>query len=496
MASDTLQDDLRRRTRNFTSALSEDEVFRLGGELARELVRAHGETPPRHPELDPARVALEGGLPRLTEAGPSTDAEEDLFQLGALLSWLLTRETPHVSWRLDGPPPADLSSVRRRAVLAALSTPRRADRFHSAAEALAALEKAKAPAPEITAGSGWPLFRGGTAREGARAGITPARLVPLWTLPTAPVVASPVVRGDLVIAVCNDGRVLFVDRDSGRLLHELPLRSAVESSPAWAANVLYVGTDDGALVSIDPIAGRELSRVSVGQMVRASPLPLDDRVIVATMDAKGGAALAVSRTGKPAWTFRLGGPAFSSPAVFGNVLLQASDAGRLHGLDASTGKEKWSADLGPAKVRATPAAAGGTAVVGTFGGRVAAVAIDSGATTWARELGHAIYSSACLGPSAITLGCHEGHVHGLDPATGAERFTVSTGGPVVASPAACGEATLAASTDGTLYLLGPDGAVLHTLILASAGVQSSPAVDAGFVAVGSGLGLHGVRLEP
>jgi outer membrane protein assembly factor BamB len=495
MASETLQDDLRRRTRNFTSALPEDEVFRLGSALARELVRAHAETPPRHPELDPAHITLDAGLPRLEGSGPSTDPSEDLFHLGALLSWLLTRELPDVSWRLDGPPAAELASVRRKAVLGALSSPRHTDRFHTAAEAVTALEKAQAPATEAPSGSGWPLFRGSTARDGVRTGATPARLASLWTRPLSPVIASPLVMGDIVVAVCGDGRVVFVDRENGRLLHELLLRSAVESSPAWSGAVLYVGTDDGALVTIDALAGREVSRVSVGQMLRASPLPVDDRVIVATVDAKGGAVVALGRNGKPAWTFRLGGPAFSSPTVVGHVLLQASDAGKVHALDPATGKEKWSIDLGSGKVRATPAAAGTAAVVGTFGGKVVSISTENGTTRWTRDLGHAIYSSASLGPKAITVGCHEGHLHGLDPQTGADRYTVVTRGPVVASPVACGEATLAASTDGALYLLGPDGAVLQTLALAPGGIQSSPALDGAFVAVGSSLGLHGVRLE-
>jgi outer membrane protein assembly factor BamB len=400
-----------------------------------------------------------------------------------------------VSWRLDGPPTADLATVRRKAVLTALSTPRRADRFPTAAEALTALEKAQASTAEASSGSGWPLFRGSTARDGVRAGVTPARLASLWSLSLSPIVASPVVTGDVVIAVCGDGRVVFVDRESGRLLHELALKSAVESSPAWSGALLYVGTDEGALVTIDAVAGREVSRVTLGQMVRASPLPVDERTIVATVDAKGGAAIALGRNGKPAWTFRLGGPAFSSPAVVGHVLLQASDAGKLHGLDPATGKEKWSADLGSSKVRATPAAAGTTAVVGTFGGTVHSISTENGVMQWTRELGHAIYSSACLGPATITVGCHEGHLHGLDPKTGSDRFTVATRGPVVASPVACGDAVLAASTDGTLYLLGQDGGVLQTLSLAPGGIQSSPALDGAFVAVGSSLGLHGVRLE-
>src|SRR4030067_1070989 len=49
MSPETLEDHLRRATRSFTARLPEDEALALGRELALELARAHGETPPRHP---------------------------------------------------------------------------------------------------------------------------------------------------------------------------------------------------------------------------------------------------------------------------------------------------------------------------------------------------------------------------------------------------------------------------------------------------------------
>ena len=43
--SESLEDHLRRATRNFTSRLPEDQVFALGRALAAELARAHAQTP-------------------------------------------------------------------------------------------------------------------------------------------------------------------------------------------------------------------------------------------------------------------------------------------------------------------------------------------------------------------------------------------------------------------------------------------------------------------
>src|SRR5207245_11545794 len=84
-------------------------------------------------------------------------APEDLFRLGCLLSSLALGTAPEVSWRLGGPPAAELSTVRRRAVLAALAAPRRAERYGTAEEAAGELQAAAAAAVPMAP---WPLFRG------------------------------------------------------------------------------------------------------------------------------------------------------------------------------------------------------------------------------------------------------------------------------------------------------------------------------------------------
>src|SRR4030095_11788009 len=63
--AETLEDHLRRVTRNFTARVPEEQAFAIARDLARALEQAHGETPPRHPALDPDRVDLGDRRPRL-----------------------------------------------------------------------------------------------------------------------------------------------------------------------------------------------------------------------------------------------------------------------------------------------------------------------------------------------------------------------------------------------------------------------------------------------
>lgn len=496
MESETLEDHVRRATRNFTSALPENQVLALGRDLARELARAHAESPARHPDLELRSVAMSGGVPRLDGGSADGSTAEDLFQLGSLLIALATGREADVSWRLDGPPPAPVSTLARRAVLGALAAPRPADRFASAAAAAAALEEALAAAPAAPAP--WPLFRGDAARTGARPGPSPASLLPVWEALLGPVVAAPVVTRGVVVAATADGRLVWLDRESGRVLHEMRLAAAAESSPALGEDqrTLHAGTDDGEVVGVDIVEGRERYRVKVGRLVRSSPLPLGGRVIVGVVEGKSGGMLVAldAAKGTTAWARKMG-PVFSSPALAGANVLVGSDDGFVHAVEPGKGTVVWSAEMG-AKVRATPALAAETALVADFAGRVAAVRVSDGGKAWTTDLKHAAYSSACVRGGLAVLGCNEGHLHAVDLATGAARFEVQTRGPVVSSPVAAGDRVLVGSTDGSLYLVDDQGRVTDRREIAPAGIQSSPALDGDRVFIGSARGVHALRLVP
>src|SRR5687768_2334199 len=436
MDHETLEDHLRKATRQSSARLPEERVFALGRDLARELASAHGETPPRHPSLEPADVAMVDGAPRLG-AGPAGDAGEDIFRLGALLTALALGRSAEPSWRLDGPPRPELSTVRRRSVLATLSSPRRADRYGPAADALAALEASLVTADASV--PSWPMFRGDVARTGGRAARAEAAgLDHRWVARVGPVAASPVIAGDVVLAATSDGRLVFLDRVTGRVLEAVPVGSAVESSPGIADGVIHVGTDDGAVVAIGLADGRERFRAKAGGMVRSSPLPVDGLMIVATVEAKGrqGALIALDGGGRARWTRKLAA-IFSSPTLTGGAVVVGADDGLLHAFDAATGAPRWSQRIG-SKVRATAVAHGDFVSVAAFDGTVACLRAADGERVWEVPVGHSVYSSACLVSGVLAFGCHDGHVHGLDAATGAVRFACDTRGPVLSSPLGLG----------------------------------------------------------
>jgi outer membrane protein assembly factor BamB len=487
---ETLEDQLRRVTRNFTAPLGEEATLALARDLLRELERAHAETPARHPDLSLASVVVADGRPVLDGGSPDGSAAEDLFRLGALLCSLASGRPADVSWRLDGPPEPPGSTVARRALLGALASPRRERSFANATEAIAATEAALAH----SGAAPWPLFRGDPGRQGAAQGAPVASLQPLWTADVGASVASPLIAAGLVLAATTDGRLVWLDPASGRLLHVLKLASAIESSPALAGASVLLGTDDGECVAVDSAAGTVLWRTKLGEVVRSSPLPVGDRTLVGVIEAKGaGGLVALDAKGKPTWKARLQA-VFSSCALAGTRVLVGSDDGSLHAVDVEKGSVAWSSALG-GKVRATPAVAGDTVYAGDFSGRMSALGLADGARRWAAELGAPLYSSPCLSQELLVVGANDGVVHGLDRASGAARFQARARGPVVASPVCRGDSFVVGSTDGDLYLLDGKGEVLSHPTLDPRGVASSAAVDGDRLYVGSARGVHALRVE-
>jgi len=487
----TLEDHLRRSTRNFTTPLPEADALALGRDLALELARAHAESPPRHPPVEPAAIALVDGKPRLEGGTTRGSVAEDLFELGALVHSLAAATPPDVSWRLDGPPPTQ-GSILHRGLVLGLASPRRERRFLSAQDAARAFESALKA--ETGGAHPWPLFRGDTARRGVAAGTAKGGLSVLWEAATGAVVSSPVLTASLAISATADGRLVFVDRSSGRLVHELRLGSAIESSPALLGNELHIGTDDGEYIAVDVVRGEIARRVRLGQVVRSSPLLAGEFAVVGAIDPKGDGALVAleAASGKLAWRLKLKA-VFSSAALAGDRVITGSDDGSLHAAYLAKGTLAWSHALG-SKVRATPALSGAVAVVGDFAGRLVAVALEDGARVWAVELGAALYSSPCLAEGLAVVGANDGRIHGVDLATGATRFVVETRGPVVASPVAVGGRFVVGSTDGDLYVIDTQGSVVQKTTLAPTGISSSPALDGELLVVGSARGVHALRL--
>jgi outer membrane protein assembly factor BamB len=153
--------------------------------------------------------------------------------------------------------------------------------------------------------------------------------------------------------------------------------------PARSGSVVYAAGASGGVTGYDAARGTAVARIEAGQRVSGGVGASGDLVLLGT---PRGEVLAFDRSGKSLWKTQVSGEVLAPPEVReGTVVARAGD-GRVYGLDAASGKQKW------VYQRSTPALsvrthAGlvvdrGAVFVGFPGGRLVGIALANGSVGW------------------------------------------------------------------------------------------------------------------
>src|SRR5208283_256483 len=97
----------------------------------------------------------------------------------------------------------------------------------------------------------WPMFHNDGAHSGFSTSTGPVTNHILWDTQGVEY-SSPVVVGDVVYVGSGDGNVYGLDASTGAILWSYATGSSVDSSPAVASGVVYVGTE-GFWGTVSPI---------------------------------------------------------------------------------------------------------------------------------------------------------------------------------------------------------------------------------------------------
>ncbi|MFI0741609.1 PQQ-binding-like beta-propeller repeat protein [Streptomyces sp. NPDC021100] len=482
-------------------------VRALGAALARTLgdVHAAGLV---HRDIKPSNIVLTSSGPRVIDFGiarpehgltltttgtnpvtPGYGAPEqvlgrrvgppgDVFSLGAVLAFAATGRRAY-----DG---TDVASVQYKVVheepdLAGLPAP-----LHALIAPCLAREPEHRPRPALIATAMAPpkgadrVWRRGPLAAGITRRETAAR--ELATLTAAPATASGPSRRRLVTALVAGGATVAAAGGAGAwwfLRGEHPAAESLKfdpppSSHPWDAKPLTTGQyEEGR-----PPA--ELWGPVTTFPFAPAPLPVRDLVLAVTSD--GLAAFSV-RDGKPKW--RVKSEHYGRFAGRSGIVATPFDHGRLVGLDAATGDERWSASVDADHVLAMDDETvyfvdGAEAMRPT---RISALDIRSRTVRWAvphpdREPDHSEAALAVPARNRLVVYGKNGDVHALDTATGRTAWKLTQ------RPDAQ-DAVMPAVRDGIVYLGGKtlaahrldDGGKLWSL--PSASFRTSPTVSGG-----------------
>ncbi|HSA55155.1 MAG TPA: PQQ-binding-like beta-propeller repeat protein, partial [Gemmatimonadaceae bacterium] len=187
-----------------------------------------------------------------------------------------------------------------------------------------------------------------TVRSGA-----PVRLQ--WGLESGETwTSSPAVAGDVVAFGARDGHVYAVDARSGRTRWRYDTGTRVYSSPAIAGGTVYVGAQDGHVHAIDLATGTRKWRFATeGTQLKSGDFGFDRTTVQSSPAIAGGLVYVGARDG---WHYAIDANTGAerwrvdhkvswvntSPAVSdGLVFVGSSDGHFIQAVSATTGVEQW-----------------------------------------------------------------------------------------------------------------------------------------------------------
>jgi outer membrane protein assembly factor BamB len=208
-----------------------------------------------------------------------------------------------------------------------------------------------------------------------------------------------------------------------------------------------------------------------------------------------------ARSGKQRWSFRAGGPIRTRATVAGADIYFQADDGYLYKLSVASGEERFRVRVVDKPIERLPfdnpksrydrfgsdvTVAGGRLYLGTHDGRVLSVDPERGEKLWEFASGDSVLAAPGVADGRVVLGSFDGHVYALDAATGTLVWKRDTRGAVVSTPAVAGDRVVVGNR--SYDLLGLDartGEPAWTRYIWFSWVESSATVRDGVAYVGS-----------
>ena len=312
-----------------------------------------------------------------------------------------------------------------------------------------------------------------------------------WRVRTdVPVTAAPAIDGDTVIATRSDGMLIAYGLADGAERWRYAIADHLASNagtlwapPAIADHVVYAGVP-GRFAAVDVATGEAVWSVDrtppdpwLGSLAAAA---IANDLVLAAFDRDSGVVARSASDGSLRW--QLGGRAATAvnaaPVIAGDTAYICNAYGDVTAVSVETGAIRWTRALTPHgfdwgySITAAPAYRSGRLFVPTQWDDLVALDAATGAELWrvatpAGPLETAHYRSAQPGFAASPLvtgdtvwtGRPDGTLVALDAATGATRWSIALGAPILSAPVPAGNALIVATYDGTLHALVPAASI-------------------------------------
>ena len=210
----------------------------------------------------------------------------------------------------------------------------------------------------------------------------------------------PVVRGDTLIAIDDEGVVQALHLDDGNLLWRAELGGLARTGLTLNGDLAFAGTASGDLVALSAITGKERWRKKLEEAVRSNPVLVGEQVVTAT--ASGRVIAAKRDSGQVVWEQALGALPTPGLALAAGVLVVGCADSHFYGLDAATGEVRWSFAT-EGVVRSSPVATERTVYGASSDGHLYALDLQDGHLLWKYRLDGPVLAPVSLGAGVVTV---------------------------------------------------------------------------------------------
>jgi outer membrane protein assembly factor BamB len=185
---------------------------------------------------------------------------------------------------------------------------------------------------------------------------------------------------------------------TGELIWETDLNIPASGGLTFSDGKLFLGTSKGEVVAIDIENKKELWRTQLSSEILSRPAIAKGILVVKTIDGRVYGLNVTS--GNKSWIYDRSVPRLtlrgsSAPLISNDIVITASDSGKLSALTLKQGKLLWETTIAVAKGRnqlervidmdVDPVIVDDVIYVAGYQGRIAAVKIGSGQLIWSRD---------------------------------------------------------------------------------------------------------------
>ncbi len=274
-------------------------------------------------------------------------------------------------------------------------------------------------------------------------------------------------RGFLFVGLRNDA-LAVLHPSNGQLHATFPMADEVSTPPLFLRDRLLITSRDGTLQCLDWPSGTVRWRDESADVVGAAPY--GDEFIITT---GRGTVVRLDLDGEETWSAEVSAAIRTVPAVQQGTVYFVSEDGWFHALEATTGRSKYRAEIGP--VVAPTACQGELVLLPERAGALHCFDTTSHEVLWSYDLEGELWSPPVVWHQRLFVASWGQVLHCLSLRTGDDLWTQPLPGQVTAPPVvAAGKVYVATEGGDLLAFEARTGRLLDQLQVAHAAIQAPP----------------------